>query len=42
MYEGGVMHMKAIQKRRDGYAALLIIAVILAAWITVRLMPKTA
>jgi hypothetical protein len=29
--------MKAIQKRRDSYAALLIIAVILAAWFTVRL-----
>lgn len=36
------MYMKAIRKWRDSYVVLLIIAVILAAWFTVRLMPKTA
>lgn len=34
--------MKVIQKRRDSYAVLFIISVILAAWFTVRLMPKAA
>ena len=39
--EGGMMQMKAIRKRRNGYAVLLIISVLLTAWFAVKLIIET-
>jgi hypothetical protein len=40
-YKGSVMHMKAIQKRRNGYAVLFAVSICLTMWFAVRLMVET-
>jgi hypothetical protein len=41
-HEGVVMQMKAIRKRRNGYAVFFAIGTLLTAWFAVKLMAETA